>query len=150
MFRVATPRKATNDVISRPVCCFTIIMADMKTKSARALVLQPRLRVRRGEEIALGPGKIALLEQLDQTGSITKAAGLLGMSYMRAWTLIRTLNRCFKEPLVIAVRGGKQGGGGAALTDTGRRALARYQNMTAKSLKAAQPDWRQLQKLLRQ
>jgi molybdate transport system regulatory protein len=122
----------------------------MKAKSDRALVLQPRLRIRRGEEIALGPGKIALLEQVELTGSITRAAGLLGMSYMRAWTLIRTLNKCFREPLVVAVRGGNKGGGGATLTDTGREALALYQAMNAKCLKASQADWRKLQKLLRE
>jgi molybdate transport system regulatory protein len=121
----------------------------MKAKSDCAPTLQTRLRIRRGEEIALGPGKVALLEQVELTGSITRAASLLGMSYMRAWTLIRTLNKCFKKPLVVAVRGGNKGGGGATLTDAGRQALALYRSMNAKCLKAAQPDWRRLQKLLR-
>ncbi|HEX3799899.1 MAG TPA: LysR family transcriptional regulator [Verrucomicrobiae bacterium] len=122
----------------------------MKTKANRPLVLQPRLRVRRGEDIALGPGKIALLEELEHTGSITRAAASLGMSYMRAWTLIRTVNRCFKEPLVVAVRGGSKGGGGAVLTDAGREVLALYQSMNAKCLKTTQPEWRRLQKFLRE
>ena len=86
--------------------------------------IRPRLRIVAGKNIALGPGKADLLEALAKTGSITKAAAQMGMSYMRAWTLIRTMNESFHEPLVDAVRGGMQGGGGACLTKTGRDVLA--------------------------
>jgi len=121
----------------------------MKTKSTRGPALQPRVRVMVAKEIALGPGKVELLEAIHDAGSITEAAHQMGMSYMRAWTLIRTMNRCFKEPLVAAVRGGSQGGGGAELTRTGRQALALYQKMNAKYKTAVQSDWTRLQALLR-
>jgi molybdate transport system regulatory protein len=111
--------------------------------------IRPRLRVFYGKEIALGPGKMDLLEALAQTGSITQAAKCLGMSYMRAWTLIRTMNRCFRQPLVVATHGGAHGGGGAALTVTGRRALALYRHMEAQSLRAVGPDGRKIKRLLR-
>ena len=62
-------------------------------------------------DIALGPGKVDLLTLIKKTGSIREAAERMHMSYMRAWTLIKTMNACFKEPLVEAVRGGKEGGG---------------------------------------
>ncbi len=120
----------------------------MKTKPGRALAIQPRLRVRVGNEIALGPGKVELLELLRQTGSISEAAKQMGVSYMRAWTLIRTMNACFREPLVIAVRGGSKGGGGATLTETGSAALALYHQMDAQCLKATQPVWKRLRKFL--
>ncbi len=120
----------------------------MKTKPSRALAIQPRLRVRVGNEIALGPGKVELLELLRQTGSISEAAKQMGVSYMRAWTLIRTMNACFREPLVIAVRGGSKGGGGATLTETGFAALALYHQMDAQCLKATQPVWKRLRKFL--
>src|SRR5262245_60702259 len=121
----------------------------MTRKSTRVPSLQPRVRILAAKEIALGPGKIELLEAVREAGSITDAAERLGMSYMRAWTLIRTMNRCFKEPLVVAVRGGSKGGGGAELTATGRRALALYQKMNAKYLASVQPEWGKLQQLLR-
>ena len=108
----------------------------------------PRLRIVTGKNIAFGPGKAELLEALEKSGSITKAAGDLDMSYMRAWTLIRTMNRCFNEPLVSAVRGGTQGGGGAHLTATGREVLALYRRMDKECMEAVQPQWRKLQKLL--
>ena len=121
----------------------------MKTKSSRSLVLQPRLRVRVGDEIALGPGKVELLELLQKTGSIAEAAKRMGVSYMRAWTLIRTMNACFKEPVVIAARGGSKGGGGAKLTDTGHEALELYHKMDLQCFKATQPLWKRLRPLLR-
>ncbi len=71
----------------------------------------------------------------------------MGMSYMRAWTLIKTMNACFHEPLIVASRGGKEGGG-AALTQTGRTALKLYRGLEAQSQKACADLWRQLRKLL--
>lgn len=110
--------------------------------------IRPRLRIVAGKNIAFGPGKAELLEALESTGSITRAADKLGMSYMRAWTLIRTMNRCFCQPLVDAVRGGTEGGGGARLTATGRQVLQLYRRMDDDCLDAIQPQWRKLQKLL--
>jgi molybdate transport system regulatory protein len=110
--------------------------------------IRPRLRVVVGKNIAFGPGKADLLQAIEKSGSITKAAEELGMSYMRAWTLIRTMNRCFNEPLVDAVRGGTRGGGGARLTATGREVLALYREMDEECTEVIQPQWRKLQKLL--
>ncbi|MGH8024408.1 MAG: winged helix-turn-helix domain-containing protein [Limisphaerales bacterium] len=110
--------------------------------------IRPRLRIVAGKNIAFGPGKSDLLAALDETGSITRAADKLGMSYMRAWTLIRTMNRCFCRPLVDAMRGGTRGGGGARLTPTGKRVLELYRQMDDMCLDAIQARWRKLQKLL--
>ena len=98
----------------------------------------PRTRIMRGRVIALGPGKVELLAQLDRTHSITSAARNMGMSYMRAWTLIRTMNQCFREPLVESLRGGKTGGG-ARLTPAGEKALRIYRAMETKYRKSAGP-----------
>ncbi|HWD91123.1 MAG TPA: LysR family transcriptional regulator [Verrucomicrobiae bacterium] len=83
------------------------------------------------EEIALGPGKSDLLRHISETGSISEAARRMDMSYNRAWLLVRTMNRCFKEPLVLASRGG-DARGGAELTKTGQQVLALYQQLDAK------------------
>ena len=108
----------------------------------------PRIRVTVGEEVPLGPGKAQLLGLIHKSGSITKAAHEMGMSYMRAWTLIQTMNACFREPLVITSKGGKKGGGGAQLTGTGHAAVALYEEMNRKCLRALQPDWEKLQALI--
>jgi molybdate transport system regulatory protein len=89
--------------------------------------LRPRLRIRIvfGEREMIGPGKAELLERIDRCGSIAAAGREMGMSYKRAWELVGTLNAMFRDPLVRSTRGGP-GGGGAALTDAGRRVLGLY------------------------
>lgn len=106
-------------------------------------VLKLRLRVLHGSEIALGPGKVALLDAIEEAGTLAGAAQALGMSYMRAWKLVRTMNACFREPLVETSRGGA-GHGKAALTPAGRRARALYRAMEAACLQAAEPAWAEL------
>src|SRR5437867_1320671 len=120
----------------------------MKMSRTAAPVLQPRLRVLCGREIALGPGKAELLGHIAETGSISEAAARMGMSYMRVWTLVQTMNACFREPVVTAARGGKERGG-ASLTATGRAALALYQRMDEQSRAAAGATWAQLQRLFK-
>jgi len=103
-----------------------------KISPARSPSLHPRFRIVCGKEIAFGPGKADLLELIAETGSIGKAASRMKMSYMRAWTLVQTMNRCFKQPLVLATHGG-EGGGGAELTATGRKILALYRQLEARA-----------------
>ena len=130
------------------ICRRNSPMKNSKQKSA-TVATHSRIRVTRRGEIALGPGKAELLAAVGETGSIREAANRMGMSYMRAWSLIRTMNRCFRKPLVAAARGGADGGG-AKLTATGRRVLELYQRMEAASVKAMEEDWGALRKLLRE
>ena len=109
---------------------------------------RPRIRIKAGKDIALGPGKMDLLEAIERTGSISAGARELGLSYRRAWDLVETMNQCFKHPLVARVKGGK-GGGGAQLTDEGRRMLDLYRAMETKALKAIGPEWKTIQKSLK-
>jgi molybdate transport system regulatory protein len=109
--------------------------------------LRPRFRVMSNDTIALGPGKIDLLRLVAETGSIREAAKKMGMSYMRAWTLVRTMNRCFTSDLILSARGGKTGGG-AHLSPLGRRILELYTEIETSSMKAAAPAWRQIKSFL--
>jgi molybdate transport system regulatory protein len=108
----------------------------------------PRLRVVHRGEIALGPGKRELLEAIAGHGSLAGSARQLGMSYMRAWQLVRTMNAAFRSPLVALSRGGAAGGG-ARLTPLGEEVLALYREMERQSLRAAGPAWRKLRRRLR-
>jgi len=74
---------------------------------------------------AIGPGKIALLEAIAQTGSITSAAKRLNMSYRRAWMLVDQTNRCLVSPAVETSAGGSRGGG-TRLTHVGSELVNRY------------------------
>src|SRR6266851_9205788 len=115
-----------------------------KTKFERGtVVLRPRLRVMCGREIALGPGRVDLLEFIGETGSLRAAAARMGMSYMRAWTLVKYTNRCFSKPVVEVVRGGKTGGG-AKLTEAGREVVGLYRRMEKQSQRAVKAAWKDL------
>lgn len=121
-------------------------MRSKKTRSA--VVLRPRWRLLCSGEIALGPGRVDLLELIGQSGSLRAAAERMGMSYMRAWQLVKYTNDCFREPVVEVVRGGKTGGG-AKLTGYGKKVIALYRRTEVQSLKAVEETWRELRKLLR-
>ncbi|HUJ72529.1 MAG TPA: LysR family transcriptional regulator [Verrucomicrobiae bacterium] len=108
----------------------------------------PRLRVVFGRNVALGPGKVELLEHIVRTGCLRKAAAAMEMSYMRAWMLVQTMNRCFKKPLVVTKRGGAKGGT-AVVTDEGRAVLALYRRMEAESLRAVRSARKELSNYLR-
>jgi len=106
-----------------------------------------RLRISKGPDIAIGPGKIDLLEAIANTGSISAAAKALGMSYRRAWLLVDTMNRCFKLPVVSAETGGARGGG-AQVTPLGAEVVHRYRRIESLAEKAAAADLRTLKRLL--
>jgi molybdate transport system regulatory protein len=97
---------------------------------------------------ALGPGRVELLEHIDATGSIREAAQRMEMSYNRAWTLVRSLNESFQNPLVIASRGGDRRGG-AELTEEGRQILALFRSMEARATLAVERSWKELRERLK-
>lgn len=105
------------------------------------------LRVKLGAESFLGPGKVALLRNIDRLGSISAAAREMGMSYRRAWLLIDSLNRLLPEPVLATELGGAKGGG-ASLTPTGRRLLDIYLAIEARSAEAASAELGELDRLL--
>jgi molybdate transport system regulatory protein len=107
-----------------------------------------RLRITRGEDIAVGPGKVDLLEAIARDGSITSAARTLGMSYRRAWLLVDTMNRCFRSAVVETEAGGARGGG-TALTPLGAEVVRRYRRSEALAAKAAAAELAALARLLR-
>jgi molybdate transport system regulatory protein len=102
----------------------------------------------RGKTTALGPGKAELLARIDEVGSIGEAAKLMDMSYMRAWNLVKMMNECFKEPLVVLQRGGKEGGG-AVLTKSGKEVLRLYWELEVRAEKATLGTWGRLKRLLK-
>jgi molybdate transport system regulatory protein len=105
--------------------------------------VQVRLRFSRGDDIAVGPGKVDLLEAIEASGSISGAARSLGMSYRRAWLLVDTMNRCLRAPLVEAEAGGKRGGG-ARLTRLGAEVIERYRRIERDAARAGAADIRAL------
>ena len=83
------------------------------------------LRIDFDNDRRLGPGKVALLEAIRRTGSISAAGRDMAMAYRKAWLLVDELNRMFPAPVVEAQPGGHKGGG-ARLTSTGERLVDLY------------------------
>lgn len=78
-----------------------------------------------------GPGRAELLTLIEKSGSISKAAKAMGMSYKKAWGMIDEMNTAGQKPYVISKAGGKKGGG-AELTDTGKKVVNAYNKLISK------------------
>ena len=96
----------------------------------------------------IGPGKIALLEAIRSTGSISAAARSLGMSYRRAWLLVEEINRTLREPAVTAESGGARGGG-AVVTPVGEQVVGLYRVIESQARTAAGGEFRAIGRLIR-
>lgn len=87
------------------------------------------------------------MELIAELGSIAAAGKAMGMSYKRAWLLAEDLNSLFAGP-VIAVQHGGAGGGGAVLTDLGRKIVRHFRAIEKSASIAAQPDVEALRLLI--
>jgi len=87
--------------------------------------LDGRFWVRKSEQNFLGKGRIELLLCIEATGSITKAAKMMKMSYRAAWDSVDIMNNLSDHPLVARVKGGK-GGGGTVLTKYAKELVETY------------------------
>ena len=78
-----------------------------------------KLKIQIGNSPLFGPGKVLLLEAINDTGSISAGAKKIGMSYRKAWRLTNELNKLSKNKIINTNTGGK-GVGGAYLTNFGK------------------------------
>ena len=83
------------------------------------------LTLRLQQKLFADPRRIALLKQIEQTGSISQGAKNAGISYKSAWDAINEMNTLSEQTLVDRATGGK-GGGGAVLTRYGQRLIKLY------------------------
>lgn len=91
----------------------------------------------------IGPGKIRLLELIDETGSISAAARAMDMSYRQAWLLLDEINSVFGHALYETQQGGKSRGG-ATLTALGRQVVGDYRKFEALCLALANKQFPRL------
>ena len=109
--------------------------------------LNLKLRIYNDAEIAFGPGKAELLLAIHTTGSISKAAKQMNMSYRRAWQLVDTMNRNFISPLVTTQTGGSHGGG-AQVTAFGLEVVEKYQQMQTIAKQSVESEMVDFSKLI--
>jgi molybdate transport system regulatory protein len=104
------------------------------TDSPKADRLSIRIDLACGARI--GPGKIAVLEEIAKAGSISAAGRALKMSYRRTWELVEDLNKTLGTPVVETAAGGS-GGGGTVLTKAGKAVVTSYRAIEMDTAEAA-------------
>jgi molybdate transport system regulatory protein len=102
-------------------------------------VIDVAVRLRVAGHRAIGPGKIRLLELIDEHGSISAAGREMEMAYSHAWTLVNSLNETFVKPVVESRPGGTEGGG-ARLTPFGSELVRRYRAIEERTRAACGDD----------
>lgn len=86
---------------------------------------------RSGGRLLIGRERIALLEAVIEHKSITKAAEAAGFSYKTAWDAVNAVNNLLPRPAFITRTGGTHGGG-AEVTDEGRRLILTFRRLEEK------------------
>lgn len=87
--------------------------------------IKSRIWIESDNNVLLGEGRVHLLKAIDETGSLSKAAKSLNISYKKAWQLLDSVNKSAKKPVTINSIGGK-GGGGAELTEYGQSLVTAF------------------------
>ena len=99
-------------------------MVELKLKSKHWVVDQEN-------RIVMGEGRLALLELIEQTGSINQAAKQAKISYKAAWSKIRSTEDHFKQKVVNTDRGR-----GSSLTPAGEELLRAYKELKSRCIAA--------------
>ncbi len=87
--------------------------------------IKSRIWIESDNNVLLGEGRVHLLKAIEATGSLSKAAKSLNLSYKKAWQLLDSVNKSAKKPVTINSIGGK-GGGGAQLTPYGKSLISAF------------------------
>lgn len=93
--------------------------------------IKSRIWIELNDKEFLGEGKVRLLKAIDETGSLSKAAKSINISYKKAWHLMDAVNKTTIKPVTINSVGGK-GGGGTALTPYGKSLISVFDEMNKK------------------
>ncbi|MBZ0327721.1 MAG: winged helix-turn-helix domain-containing protein [Altibacter sp.] len=90
--------------------------------------IKSRIWIEVDEHVFLGGGRVRLLKAIEETGSLSKAARSLKISYKKAWILIDSVNKSANEPVIVSSVGGKNGGG-MLLTPYGKKLISTFDDI---------------------
>lgn len=86
---------------------------------------EAKLLMFEGDVFIMSEGRAQILRAIQASGSISKAAKQMGMSYRHIWGNLRKMEERCGAQLIASVRGGKRGGT-TTLTELGKRILEEY------------------------
>ena len=95
--------------------------------------IKSRIWIESDEGILLGNGRIKLLKEIENTGSLSQAAKNLKMSYKKAWNLMDSVNKNAAQAVVQKSIGGKEGGG-TTITEYGKSLIAKFEELNAATI----------------
>lgn len=94
--------------------------------------IRVKIWIEKNGKSILGPGRIAILNAIAETSSLTEATKKCQISFRKAWRLINEINENLDQPIIITERGGKVGGGHTYLTEYGKKLLDYYNKILLK------------------
>lgn len=100
----------------------------------KKMTFEAKLMLKDEEDIFFGPGVANLLEAIDEMGNVKDAALSMGLSYTKAWTMLKNTKRGIGVDAVKRIKGGADGGS-ATLTEEGKNLLREYRAFEKKANK---------------
>jgi molybdate transport system regulatory protein len=115
-------------------------------KKVKADGVHGKIFINLGGETLLCRGRMQFLEALDESGSISAAARKVGCSYRKAWSLVERTNRAAGRTIIETFSGGRSGGG-ARLTEEGRRLLRFFRNILEENARITAEMWERFKEM---
>ena len=107
-------------------------------QSALSFHVQTRLFLK---EKSFGPGPMRLLQDIRKSGSLSYASKQMGMSYSKAWTILKKIETEWGICLLKKQAGGNHGGS-TQLTPEGEELLRRYETFSREVEEAAEKSFK--------
>jgi 8-oxo-dGTP diphosphatase len=103
--------------------------------------LKLKVWLERDGRFIISEGRARLLRKVKDTGSLSKAAKEMGMSYRHAWGVLHRIAHSAGGEIVHSTRGGTKGGV-TTLTPFGEEILREYENKAASLQSQYENDWK--------
>jgi len=102
------------------------ILSEVEIQEFMKYKIKSRIWIEADNKVLIGEGRVRLLKAIEETGSLSKAARSIQISYKKAWTMLDAVNKSAKNPVTESSTGGK-GGGGAVLTTYGKELIKAFE-----------------------
>lgn len=99
-------------------------------RAASALQVRSKIWIERNDAVVLSEWRVSLLEAIDATGSLSRAAESLDVPYRTAWDRVKATEAELGIRLLETSSGGAEGGG-SQLTPQARDVCRRFRQVTS-------------------
>jgi 8-oxo-dGTP diphosphatase len=103
--------------------------------------LKLKIWLERDGRFVMSDGRARLLRMVRETGSLSKSAQEMGMSYRHAWGVLKRISQSAGGRVVESTRGGTAGGL-TRLTPFGEEVLREYENKAASLQSQFENEWK--------